>query len=294
MTLQKSRLMFLMELLNRETDEEQRITIAEIIDRLKTEGLSANRHTIAGDLNTLIAHDIDVVCNKSRQNQYFIGDRHFELPELMMLVDAVQAEWQIGLRFIIASHISINHAVFVYITLYIGGLCMKVKVKRGEMYFAELSPSVGSEQNGYRPVLILQNAVGNLHSPTVVVAAISGKPKKMDMPTHYYLPAGNGLDIPSVVLLEQLRTIDKSRLGGRIGELQSHVQAITLDEVALLEKLKKQMNLDDSEQQNLLRQEAKKLTYRLSELTQITADLYEDKVTGKISEVTFTALMNKN
>jgi len=103
MTLQKSRLMFLMELLNRETDEEHPITIAEIIDRLKTEGFSANRHTIAGDLNTLTAHGIDVVCNKSRQNgfdvvcnksrqsQYFIGDRHFELPELMMLVDAVQA-----------------------------------------------------------------------------------------------------------------------------------------------------------------------------------------------------------
>ena len=87
MTLQKSRLMFLMELLNRETDEEHPITIAEIIDRLKTEGFSANRYTIAGDLNTLIAHGIDVVCNKSRQNQYFIGDRHFELPELMMLVD---------------------------------------------------------------------------------------------------------------------------------------------------------------------------------------------------------------
>ena len=63
---------------------------------------------------------------------------------------------------------------------------MQVKVKRGEMYFAELSPAVGSEQNGYRPVLILQNAVGNLHSPTVVVAAISGKPKKMNMPTHCY------------------------------------------------------------------------------------------------------------
>ena len=91
MTLQKSRLMFLMELLNRETDEEHPITIAEIIDRLKAEGFSANRHTIAGDLNTLTAHGIDVVRNKSRQNQYFIGDRHFELPELMMLVDAVQA-----------------------------------------------------------------------------------------------------------------------------------------------------------------------------------------------------------
>lgn len=96
---------------------------------------------------------------------------------------------------------------------------MQVKVKRGDMYFAELSPTVGSEQNGYRPVLILQNAVGNLYSPTVVVAAISGKPKKMNMPTHCYLPAENGLDIPSVVLLEQLRTIDKKRLGGRIGEL---------------------------------------------------------------------------
>ncbi|HZJ77704.1 MAG TPA: type II toxin-antitoxin system PemK/MazF family toxin [Clostridia bacterium] len=96
---------------------------------------------------------------------------------------------------------------------------MQVKVKRGEMYFAELSPAVGSEQNGYRPVLILQNAVGNRHSPTVVVAAISGKPKKLNMPTHCYLPAGNGLDIPSVVLLEQLRTLDKRRLGGRIGEL---------------------------------------------------------------------------
>lgn len=89
--LTKSRLMFLMELLNRETDEEHPITIAEIIDRLKAEGFSVNRHTIAGDLNTLLAHGFDVVCNKSRQNQYFIGDRHFELPELMMLVDAVQA-----------------------------------------------------------------------------------------------------------------------------------------------------------------------------------------------------------
>lgn len=98
---------------------------------------------------------------------------------------------------------------------------MQVKVKRGEMYFADLSPAVGSEQNGYRPVLILQNAVGNRHSPTVVVAAISGKPKKMDMPTHYYLPAGNGLDIHSVVLLEQIRTIDKSRLDDRIGELDT-------------------------------------------------------------------------
>ncbi len=79
-----------------------------------------------------------------------------------------------------------------------------------------------------------------------------------------------------------------------IGELQSYAQAITLDETSLLEKLKKQMSLDDSDHQNMLRQEAKKLAHRLSELTQITADLYEDKVTGKISEVTFTTLMNQN
>ncbi|MDD4493458.1 MAG: WYL domain-containing protein [Eubacteriales bacterium] len=91
MTPQKSRLLFLLELLNRETDEEHPTTIAEIIDRLNTEGFSANRHTVAGDINTLMAHGVDIVCNKSRQNQYFIGDRHFELPELTLLVDAVQA-----------------------------------------------------------------------------------------------------------------------------------------------------------------------------------------------------------
>jgi predicted DNA-binding transcriptional regulator YafY len=83
--------LFLLELLNRETDEEHQITVAEIIDRLNAEGFSANRHTVVSDLNMLMAHDVDVVCNKSRQNQYFIGDRDFELPELMLLVDAVQA-----------------------------------------------------------------------------------------------------------------------------------------------------------------------------------------------------------
>ncbi|MDD4474215.1 MAG: WYL domain-containing protein [Eubacteriales bacterium] len=91
MTPQKSRLLFLLELLNRETDEEHPITILDIIERLNAERFTANRHTVAGDLNTLMAHGIDVVCNKSRQNQYFIGDRNFELPELMLLVDAVQA-----------------------------------------------------------------------------------------------------------------------------------------------------------------------------------------------------------
>ena len=96
---------------------------------------------------------------------------------------------------------------------------MPLQVKRGEMYYADLSPAVGSEQDGYRPVLILQNDVGNYFSPTVVIAAISGNPKKTKMPTHYLLPAGNGLDTPSVVLLEQLRTIDKRRIDKYIGRL---------------------------------------------------------------------------
>lgn len=97
---------------------------------------------------------------------------------------------------------------------------MPLQVKRGELYFADLSPVVGSEQSGFRPVLILSNDVGNRHSPTVVVAAITSRPKKPDMPTHYALPAENGLETPSVVLLEQLRTIDKCRLDRRIGRLE--------------------------------------------------------------------------
>jgi predicted DNA-binding transcriptional regulator YafY len=99
MTPQKSRLLFLLELLNRETDEEHPITIAEIISRLNAEGFTATRKTVARDVDTLMAHGTDVVCNKSRQNQYFIGERHFEMPELMLLVDAVQAA-----RFISKNH----------------------------------------------------------------------------------------------------------------------------------------------------------------------------------------------
>ena len=91
MTPHKDRLLFLLELLNRETDEEHPITVAEIISRLNAEGFTATRKTVAKDIDTLQAHGADVICNKSRQNQYFIGDREFELPELTLLVDAVQA-----------------------------------------------------------------------------------------------------------------------------------------------------------------------------------------------------------
>jgi mRNA interferase MazF len=100
---------------------------------------------------------------------------------------------------------------------------MPFEVKRGEMYFADLSPTVGSEQQGFRPVLVLSNDKGNRHSPTAVVAAITGKPKKK-LPTHYMLPGLRGLTIPSVVLCEQIRTIDKSRLDSYIG---------TLDEITM-------------------------------------------------------------
>ena len=96
---------------------------------------------------------------------------------------------------------------------------MPIEVKRGEMYYANLSPTIGSEQDGVRPVLIIQNDTGNHFSPTVVVAAITGKTKKTNMPTHYPLPAGNCLDTPSIVLLEQVRTIDKVRLERYIGRL---------------------------------------------------------------------------
>lgn len=96
---------------------------------------------------------------------------------------------------------------------------MPTDIKRGGMYYADLSPAVGSEQTGFRPVLIIQNDTGNHFSPTVVIAAITGKTKKTTLPTHYQLPAENGLDIPSVVLLEQVRTVDKCRLHRYIGRL---------------------------------------------------------------------------
>ena len=96
---------------------------------------------------------------------------------------------------------------------------MYLEVKRGEIYYANLSPAVGSEQSGVRPVLIIQNDTGNFFSPTIVVAAITGRTKKTNMPTHCLLPTGNGLESPSVALLEQIRTIDKLRLHSYIGKL---------------------------------------------------------------------------
>jgi mRNA interferase MazF len=94
-------------------------------------------------------------------------------------------------------------------------------VKRGEIYYANLSPVIGSEQGGRRPVLIVQNDVGNRYSPTVIVAAITAQISKGKLPTHVELPAADcHLERDSVVLLEQLRTLDKRRLGEKVTVLQ--------------------------------------------------------------------------
>ena len=93
-------------------------------------------------------------------------------------------------------------------------------VKRGDIYFADLSPVVGSEQGGMRPVLIVQNDTGNRHSPTVIAAAITSQLGKARLPTHIYLSGRSvGLSRDSVILLEQIRTLDKSRLRERMGHL---------------------------------------------------------------------------
>ncbi len=93
-------------------------------------------------------------------------------------------------------------------------------VKRGDIFYADLSPVVGSEQGGMRPVLIVQNDTGNRHSPTVIAAAITSQTGKARLPTHIELNARSvGLSRDSVILLEQIRTLDKSRLRERMGRL---------------------------------------------------------------------------
>ena len=95
-----------------------------------------------------------------------------------------------------------------------------MSVKRGDIYYADLSPVVGSEQGGIRPVLIVQNDVGNRHSPTVIAAAITSRLDKAKLPTHITLDASTcGLQKDSIVLLEQIRTIDKRRLKDKMGSI---------------------------------------------------------------------------
>ena len=97
-----------------------------------------------------------------------------------------------------------------------------MNIKRGDVYFADLSPVRGSEQGGQRPVLIIQNNIGNKYSPTVIVAAITAKIAKAKLPTHVEIESSKvGLVRDSVVLLEQVRTIDKTRLIQKLGQLES-------------------------------------------------------------------------
>lgn len=99
-------------------------------------------------------------------------------------------------------------------------------IKRGDIFYADLSPVVGSEQGGVRPVLIVQNDVGNKHSPTVIAAAITSQKEKSKLPTHIALHAQNcGLSKNSVVLLEQIRTLDKKRLKEKMGNLDKSIMS---------------------------------------------------------------------
>jgi len=96
-------------------------------------------------------------------------------------------------------------------------------VKRGDVYYADLSPVVGSEQGGIRPVLVIQNDIGNRFSPTVIVAAITAQIDKAKLPTHVEIDADTqGFDRRSVILLEQIRTIDKQRLTDKITHLDEN------------------------------------------------------------------------
>lgn len=97
---------------------------------------------------------------------------------------------------------------------------MTTIVKRGDIYYASLSPVVGSEQGGVRPVIIIQNDIGNRYSPTVIVAAITSQINKAKLPTHVEISSEEyGLNKDSVVLLEQIRTLDKRRLKEKIGRM---------------------------------------------------------------------------
>lgn len=96
-----------------------------------------------------------------------------------------------------------------------------MRILRGDLYYADLTPVIGCEQGGIRPVLIIQNNLGNLHSPTVIVAAVTSRSSKHSLPTHVPLnPNCSGLKAYSIILLEQIRTIDRSRLKEYIGHLE--------------------------------------------------------------------------
>ena len=111
---------------------------------------------------------------------------------------------------------------------------MDTTVRRGDIFYADLSPVVGSEQGGTRPVLIVQNDTGNRHSPTVIAAAITSQTGKARLPTHINIAGGSvGLTKDSVILLEQIRTIDKRRLREHMGHLDEQQMVAVNDAIAV-------------------------------------------------------------
>lgn len=103
---------------------------------------------------------------------------------------------------------------------------MRMIVKRGDVFYADLSPVVGSEQGGVRPVLVIQNDIGNKYSPTVIIAAVTSQINKAKLPTHIEISGDEyGLNKDSVILAEQVRTIDKRRLKEKIGHLDEELMA---------------------------------------------------------------------
>lgn len=101
----------------------------------------------------------------------------------------------------------------------------QVVIRRGDIFYADLSPVIGSEQGGIRPVLIIQNDIGNKYSPTVIVAAITSQINKAKLPTHIEISQEYGLAKDSVILLEQVRTIDRKRLREKIGHLDDELMS---------------------------------------------------------------------
>ena len=111
---------------------------------------------------------------------------------------------------------------------------MDTSVKRGDIFYADLSPVIGSEQGGTRPVLIVQNDTGNKHSPTVIAAAITSQTGKARLPTHINIAGGSvGLSKDSVILLEQVRTIDKRRLREKMGRLDDQHMILVNNAIAV-------------------------------------------------------------
>lgn len=118
---------------------------------------------------------------------------------------------------------------------------MERTIRRGDIYYAELNPVVGSEQGGTRPVLIISNNIGNRHSPTVIIAAITSRVQaKAKLPTHTAVKDYKGLDKDSIILLEQIRTIDKQRLKQHVGTMPTDIMARVDKALAISLSMKQQ------------------------------------------------------